>query len=171
LDLNTKLKTNYNIDSRIENIIRNKVFCFKDPRFSYTLPIWKPFLENCVFICIFRDPGSTILSMQNRIKELPKRKNGIGAISLNKSNLYNIWNMMYTHILRKHRNEGKWLFIHYNQVFSNEGLLKLQDHTGAEVDPTFPDKNIRKHFSSDKINKNTLNIYNELCNLADFKNI
>jgi hypothetical protein len=67
--LNTKIRCSEDIPSRIESCIQKQPFCFKDPRFSYTLPIWKPFLKNTVFICVFRHPAKTASSF---IKILPE---------------------------------------------------------------------------------------------------
>ena len=53
------------LKKRIEVLTKREPFCFKDPRFSYTLPAWKPFLKNVVLICVFRHPGSVVTSILN----------------------------------------------------------------------------------------------------------
>ncbi len=47
------------IEQRIRRAVQSEPFCFKDPRFSYTLPVWRPFLRHTRFICVFRHPAST----------------------------------------------------------------------------------------------------------------
>ena len=42
----------------------HRPFCLKDPRFSFTLPIWRPHLpDETRFIVVFRDPETTVASM------------------------------------------------------------------------------------------------------------
>ena len=65
---------------RIKTILQRQPYCFKDPRFSYTLPIWTPLLKNAVFICVFREPGRTAHSIYKECLErwyLANAKTGI----------------------------------------------------------------------------------------------
>ena len=47
----------------IAELTSRNPFCFKDPRFCYTLPVWRPYLGDCVFLCVFRDPAHTAHSI------------------------------------------------------------------------------------------------------------
>ena len=42
--------------ARIRQATARRPFCFKDPRFSFTLPAWRDALEDTGFVCVFRDP-------------------------------------------------------------------------------------------------------------------
>lgn len=79
-----------------------------------------------------------------------------------------IWTSMYAHILQNYHSEGKWLFLHYNQVISKEGLDRLEDFTGAIVDRSFPDPSLRRSVSNTPVPKNTRKIYQTLCKLANY---
>jgi len=45
--------------------------CYKDPRFSYTLPAWLPCLHDTRRICIFREPGLTAESIVTECRTMP----------------------------------------------------------------------------------------------------
>lgn len=45
--------------------------CYKDPRFSYTLPAWLPYLHDTRMICIFREPGLTAESIVTECRTMP----------------------------------------------------------------------------------------------------
>src|SRR5271170_6033912 len=46
-------------------------YCFKDPRFSYTLPVWRPFLTDAIFLCVFREPHKTVQSILKQLRDAP----------------------------------------------------------------------------------------------------
>jgi hypothetical protein len=111
-------------------------FCYKDPRFSYTLPAWRPFLEgrDVVFVCVFRQPGRTVTSMltdagaRDYLKQVP----------LTPAYMWQVWIQMYDRIVREHRRQGKWLFLHYDQAVGGSGLRRLARLLEAPVDFAFP---------------------------------
>ena len=37
---------------RIQALVKRQLFCFKDPRFSYAIPVWRPYLRHCFHMCI-----------------------------------------------------------------------------------------------------------------------
>lgn len=45
---------------------KNSVWCWKDPRTCFTLPLWRKLLPNLKVIVIVRDPGSVATSLQRR---------------------------------------------------------------------------------------------------------
>ena len=89
------------IQSRIKAVVQHRPYCFKDPRFSYTLDLWRPYLTNPVFVCVFRDPASTALSILKECQTLPKLQHPIRGIRLSWRQTLNIWTLMYEHILFK----------------------------------------------------------------------
>lgn len=152
---------------QIKKVIQREPFCFKDPRFSYTLPIWRPYLKNTVFICIFRDPGATASSIIKECKDMEY----LQSVIMNFEVAIEVWTQMYRHILDVHRHTGKWMFIHYNQMMNPEVLEKLGKFTGAEVDYSFPDIALRRSFCDRKIPSKTQKMYAELCHLAGYKEV
>ncbi len=152
------------IEKSIKRLIEQEPYCFKDPRFSYTLPIWEPFLKNTSFVCVFREPENTAYSI---VKECRDRVYLHGLkISIEKA--MEIWKNMYSRIYEKHSTKGDWLFIHYDQLFEEEGLRKLENFAGVEVDRLFPDKSLKRSVYDEPRTKEIDQIYRELCRRADY---
>jgi hypothetical protein len=162
--LRKQMKSDESIRQRIEKEIARAPFCFKDPRFSYTLPIWRPFLpENTVFLCIFRHPTATSKSILKQIKGSPR----MAYLKYEFTDTMELWKLIYSHILYKHRAEGDWLFLHYDQLLEEEGPNKIQRFTGAHIDRTFPEKTLNRSLPGNrKIPTDVNRIYDQLCQLA-----
>jgi hypothetical protein len=79
-------------------LTRHEPYCFKDPRFSYTLGLWWRFLSNVVFACMFRDPGVTIQSILTHCSKGAYPR----SILMNVNRAFEIWAVMYSHILEIH---------------------------------------------------------------------
>ncbi|MDJ0688714.1 MAG: hypothetical protein QNJ41_09400 [Xenococcaceae cyanobacterium MO_188.B32] len=164
------MKTKPSINERIKKIISSKSFCYKDPRFSYTLPVWRPFLDpkGTVFICVFREPFNTAISI---VKECQDSQ-ALHPLKMTKNIALKVWLYMYQHILRQYeeeRDKSRWLFVHFNQILTGEGLEKIQLLTKASVDKTFPDKSFnRTKIQEDTMPKKIEHIYKKLCSLASY---
>jgi hypothetical protein len=154
---------------RIKNIVQRQPFCLKDPRFSYTLPVWKPFLDNTVFICVFRDPARTASSIYRECLEVPHLADPKTGIKISMNQAFKIWIHMYLPILSIHRHQGDWLFLHYNQVLTSEGMDKLVEFTGTKVDRSFPTAKLSRSRASDKAPKKSMELYLDLCKLSGYQ--
>jgi hypothetical protein len=162
--LGKKIPSLATIIKRIQTVTQREPYCFKDPRFSYTLPVWRPFLEDAVFVCVFRDPASTALSILKECQDAQY----LHSLSITHDQALEVWNLMYKHILDVHRHEGAWLFLHYNQVLSIEGLKRLETFVEAPVDYSFPDPSLRRSFSDDLVSEEHRKVYEQLCELAEY---
>ena len=152
------------VAERIRKVTTQEPYCFKDPRFSYTLSAWRPFLRNTVFVCVFRDPASTAHSILKECKDSSVLQN----FAITFSQTLDVWTLMYGHILEIHRHEGAWLFIHYDQVLRGEGLGRLEAFVEAPSDRTFPDAALHRSISDAPIPEATLRVYTQLCTLAQY---
>jgi hypothetical protein len=152
------------IIGRIKRVTRREPYCFKDPRFSYTLPVWRPFLRNTVFVCVFREPASTALSILKECQDAEY----LHSLSITFHQAMEVWNLMYRHILEVHRYKGEWLFLHYNQVFNGEGLERLETFVEAPVDYSFPDPSLHRSFSEDPVPEKSRKVYQHICELAEY---
>jgi len=151
---------------RIDRLVSNIPFCFKDPRFSYTLPVWEPFFNAVVYICVFRDPASTAKSILRECNSRKYLKNFIIDFNI----ALEIWNLMYLHILEKHSKKGEWLFLHFNQMMHNQGLDRLEQFVQAKIDRSFPNPNLRTSYDNSDIPTSSVRIYGRLCELAGYTN-
>lgn len=166
----TKIRCPEDVKRRIQEMVAHSPFCFKDPRFSYTLPAWRPYLdEETVFIVVFRDPLTTVTSM---VKEANRSH---PDLRIDAFRALVVWECMYTHILKNHYPEGgNWQFYHYEQFLEGDNALKrLKTNLGVTVvDSEFPEA---RFYRSKPLNTpiplttQTREIYTQLCGLAGYK--
>jgi hypothetical protein len=158
-------KINYSpeITLEIEALTQKQPFCFKDPRFCYTLPVWRPVLKDTVFLCIFRHPAATASSIMNL-----HDKNKLEGLAINFQQALMVWQLMYQHILQIHRHEGPWLFMHYDQVLQAEGLDKIESFIEGKIDRNFPDQSLKKSVVYKPVNSQVQEVYETLCKLAHY---
>lgn len=173
LPLKTPLYANRAIEKTIKNLVKKKPFCFKDPRFSYTLPIWRKYWDetNIVYIVIFRHPNSTIKSI---LKEVSTAKYLKGKLRFTEEDAIKYWLQMYKHILVHHHKKSinNWLFIHYEQLLDGFAFTKLRNHTKvASLKEDFIEKRYYRSKPEKNINNQAiLELYTKLCQLADYPN-
>ena len=161
----TEIDVPHDLTSRIRNLVQNEPYCFKDPRLCYTLPAWRPFLKNNVFICVFRHPATTANSILTECNIEPYLAN----LSMNYERALQVWTLMHRHILETHTLSGQWLFLHYNQVLTEEGLDSLEKFTCAKVDRSFPTNKLSRSMYSEEVPLKSMRIYRDLCKLAGYQ--
>jgi len=152
------------IAARIKAQVVRSPFCFKDPRFSYTLRAWRPFLQDTVFVCVFRDPMVTAASI---LKECATARY-LSTLKMNVEIAVEIWVLMYEHVLQTHSKQGDWLFLHYDQVLRGDGLDRLEKFVGSAVDRGFPDAAFRRSVARDPTPVLAQQTYDRLCALAGY---
>lgn len=154
------------IDGHLRRLTSRAPFCFKDPRFCYTLPVWRPFLDNdnTAYLCVFRHPADTIRSI---LKEC-RREKYLRGLKMDFRKSCEVWKLMYRHILEKHRFVGNWLFLHYEQLFDSRRLALLENVTGATVNPGFPDRKLQRSHGGYELDGEIVEIYGQLRRLADY---
>lgn len=160
----TEIQSTPDIVERIKDVTGKKPFCFKDPRFCYTLPVWRPFLKDTVFLCVFRHPADTAKSILKECSDMEYLRN----LSISFERAVEVWTLMYRHVLEIHRHEGSWMFMHFNQVLSEEGMKRMEDFTGAAVDRGFPDHSLRRSVSDEPVMSEARKVYETLCELAGY---
>jgi hypothetical protein len=166
IPLNTIFTPDELIKQRISMATNKVPFCYKDPRFSYTLDVWRPFLQNVVYICVFRHPAVTAQS----IIKLAKTDKHLKNFYISFHGALKVWTQIYLHILEKHIKEGTWLFVHYEQGLSKEINKKLENILDVKVDHSFPDRSLKRTKINRKIhNPKIFRIYNRLCQLANYR--
>jgi hypothetical protein len=162
--LETAMPCPENVPGRIQALTRAAPFCFKDPRFCYTLPVWRPFLKDAVFVCVFRHPSETADSIVRECRTAEY----LAGLSMSFERAVRVWEAMYQHILKVHRRHGQWLFLHYEQALGAEGLKALEEFIEGKVDRDFPAKELRHSSAQRSVSEKTLQIYGELCRLARY---
>lgn len=161
------IRASEDVSRKIRQMVGHKPFCYKDPRFSYTLPAWRPFLDEreTVFICVFRDPATTAESILKECRSFPPLADYHSGIAMTRKRALDVWFKMSSHILRQ-ADSGTWLFLHYEQLFTPEGLDRLEDVTGASVDRQFPTRSLSRTTDARPVPAGIMKIYRELCRRA-----
>jgi hypothetical protein len=157
--------SNPSTEARIRAAIRKESFCYKDPRFSYTLPVWQPFLKpNTGFICLFREPDLTVESI---IKEC-KSRDYLSDLHINRRLAYRVWANIYSHILLKNKDIfNQFFFVHYNQIHNGTAISSLSDFLNVDLKVDFIDKNLKRTQLHSPIPQYVKEIYLRLCDLAN----
>jgi hypothetical protein len=155
------------IAGRIKAQTARSPFCFKDPRFCYTLPAWRPYVSDTVFLCVFREPDRTAQSILKECREadylhgLPMDFNGAVAV----------WTLMYRHILEVHRHVGEWLFFHYDQLFTEAALCRLEAALRVKTDRRFPDAKLKRTPAVGIVGAEAAQVYEKLTELAHYRKV
>lgn len=154
------------ISTRIKQQTRRQPYCFKDPRFCYTLPAWRPHLSDTVYLCVFRHPAVTAASIVKNCQEELYLHN----LPMTFAYAVRVWTAMYRHILERHCDQGEWLFVHANQLFEATGMERLEQFVGARLDRLFPDAKLQHSTAEHGVPWASRRIYARLCTLAGYKN-
>jgi len=124
----------------IRAIAINKPFCLKDPRFCYTLHLWRPYANKPKFICVFRDPSAFVASVFRECLTMPYLHN----LAISVHQLFDVWLAMYRYVLERHSTTGDWLFVEYESILSGEHAARLRKFTGIKIDEHLIDRRLNR---------------------------
>jgi hypothetical protein len=150
-------------ESRIRAVVESEPFCLKDPRFSYTLPIWQTYLPHVTYICVFRHPGAVVNSMLKNCKTAPYLSN----IQIDRQICYDIWRNMYAHLLCHATPE--WIFLHYSQVLDGTGLDVVESLLSIKSDRNFPTATLCRSEQADDVPMDIWQTYVSMCLRAGYQ--
>jgi hypothetical protein len=126
------------------------------------LPVWRRFLSDPVFLCIFRDPARTANSM---VKEC-RTAAYLEGFSLDYAGAIEVWTLMYRHVLEIHRRAGEWHYFHYDQLFGAASLARLEAALGVRVDRGHANPQLNRSPATGYPGQTALRLYDSLCELA-----
>lgn len=164
LSAGTTLDASNEVQPRIAEACSREPFCYKDPRFCYTLDAWRPHLARTVFLCVFRDPAATAASIVKECHTAPY----LASLSMNVDQAMGVWTCMYQHVLERHSRAGDWLFVHVNQLFTGEGLDRVEAFIDAPVDRGFPERSLQRSRGGGDLPAATAGVYQQLCDRAGY---
>lgn len=112
-------------------LTRRQPFCYKDPRFSVTLPFWRPHLpDDTQFLVVYRDPDRTVDSMLRDARQAYAR-----PLPLTPRWAFTCWFRTYSRLFDvMAREEQKWLLVSYDQIMNKQALPALARFAEADVD-------------------------------------
>lgn len=163
LPQNLKISLSPELRKAIRNLIERKPFCFKDPRFAYTVDAWLKEVPEALILCIFRDPSFTVDSILKECEVAPYLK----GFSINSSYAFDLWKSIYLRLLRMYKSYNKIYFIHYHDLFEAEKLGKLEKLVGARLNKNFPERSISRSKPTFESNDYTIKlVYKTLCTIS-----
>ncbi len=135
-------------------------YCCKDPRFSYTLPSWRPMFADALLICVFRHPTATARSISGEVR--------YGDLTVDMDTALELWKAVYARVLNRHRLEGDWMFVHYEQLLDGSALKRMGEALDASLDPDLADPALNRRRPTGSAPADAQRIYHELCAEAGY---
>ena len=164
LDSKTQLQSSSEIQEEIKAHLTHP-FCLKDPRLVWTLPHWVQEATDAQMVCVFRSPVAAAHSVVQACKAYPE----LDRPTFGLAEAYDLWIEAHERILRELQTCGRWHFMHLDQCFSEEGLDRLQEFTGTELNRSFGIEELRACPMAQDAPKRAQELYSELCSLARYE--
>lgn len=167
LPLTCAVESTAETEQRIQALYRQGASCFKDPRFCYTLPIWRRLLDpaeiaSTAFLCVFRSPAVVLSSVLREVGSAPYLRH----LAISVDQVSDCWSLQYRHVLEQHASEGRWLFVAYEQMFQPSGLDRIEVFTGHAVDRSLPTTELNRSVPLQPAPAQLNELYAELCERA-----
>jgi GT2 family glycosyltransferase len=148
--------------ARIARLVAHRPFAFKDPRLCYTLPAWEPLLPaGTGRVCVFREPSATAASIVKECRDAAY----LASLAMDESRALEVWTSMYERVLEPCAS-GEWLFVHYDQMLTQDGLDRLERFAGAPLERSFPEASLRRSRERAPATGRAAELYRELCERA-----
>jgi hypothetical protein len=164
LDSKILIPSSKHLNMQIALATHHAPYCYKDPRFCYTLNAWLPYLDNAIFICVFRHPFETAQSILKEAERTLTNNN----LHLDFDFALNIWYSHYHYLFTHHYpNERPWLFVHYNQFMDGSVYTKMESLLEAKLNRQFFDASLKRSTSGPIYSQKIIDLYNTLCALAN----
>lgn len=144
--------------ARIGDVLSRGSFCLKDPRFCYTLHLWRERAPQARMICVFRRPQVVVASILKEMSLMPY----LDDLALSVREAFQVWRLMYAHVLQRHAGTGQWLFVEYHDVFQSAALDRLADFSGAPIDRAFPTPELDRSPAVPAVDSVAGELYDEL---------
>ncbi|MBI5431764.1 MAG: glycosyltransferase [Planctomycetes bacterium] len=144
---------------RMRRLCARRPFCFKDPRFSYTLPAWRDALGAAKHLVVFREPAATAASI---VKEC-RTADYLKGLDFSFERALESWSASYRRLLDASRRGGDWLFLHYDQILSGDALDALEACADAPIARDFPERSLKRSRAESAVPSEVAELYRELC--------
>ncbi len=140
-------------------------FAYKDPRFSYTLPVWEKYLpEDAVYVVIFRNPSIVVSSIIKECAAIGYLKN----MMINPEDAYSTWISMYSHILKNYdKSPEKFFFVNYDNILNGGKIDKLSEFLSVTIRDDFIDHKLRRSNDDTEMPEQARKLYDYLNAIAD----
>jgi hypothetical protein len=155
-----RMKRDHQVDARITDAVSHRPYCYKDPRFCYTLDVWRPHLRGDeVFICVFRHPGAIAAS----ILKHHAASRYLHSMDIDFDGAIAVFCSIYRWALDQPREGETWLFLHYEQALCGDGFKRIAELTGAPLDLQFADPALQRNRPDHRASDEAMRLYEQLC--------
>jgi hypothetical protein len=89
------------------------------------------------------------------------------SLAISVDQIYAYWSLCYQHILQKHSQHGRWLFVSHESMFTDEGLSRIEKFCGLNVDRSLPDKSLNRSRAINHVDPSCLEVYERLLKLEN----
>jgi len=151
--------------ARINLQISRRPFCFKDPRFCYTLSAWRSFAPQAAMICVFRHPEAAARSI---VAEAARDGLLVNGEAIDYPRATRVWRATYAYALALRAGGGDWLFVNYEQLLSGAAFDAIERLLGATLRRDFVDVALRRSTADGAVPSAFGPLYRRLCDLAGF---
>jgi hypothetical protein len=153
------------MSERIAAVTAHQPFCLKDPRFSYTLPAWRPHVGEALLLCVFRDPSITASSILRECDTADYMK----PLAVDARWGLKVWEAMYRYILEvDYPQGGDWLFVHYDQLLDHSADAELERRLRVRIDREFAAAELNRSRPGAVVPRRMARLYARLCELAGY---
>jgi hypothetical protein len=167
LPAGTVIPSDARLETRMAAQTSRRPYLFKDPRFSYTLSNWRPFLAgDTVFLCIFREPNRTVNSILRIIRE----ERYLRDLNFSAVQAYEYWRGIYESVLAQRTMiQGEWLFLHCDELLSQRSIPIVESYLEARADLTMLKPELNRSTSGGSSIASVDAVFQELLRLAEEK--
>lgn len=155
--------------AKMQYFISHTPFCFKDPRFSITLPFWSAVLPaNVRYLVVFRDPYKTVDSMLKISRELYDP-----PLPLDERWAWVSWYRTYRRLLNTwSTQDDRWMFIWYDQIATGEAVPALERFVATplateQIDPRLSRSQAQPPKSNSRLQHQCAQLFAELQHRAN----
>lgn len=163
----TAIPTGEKLERRMAALTARAPYLFKDPRFSYTLPAWMPFLKpDTTFLCSFREPQRTVNSVLKNIKA----ERYLRDLVVTRERAAQYWLAIYRSVLHLEATiGGDWLFVHYDEILTGRALPVLECHLGVKAKPDIVQADLARSALTGDIDQESADLFAQLMDRAESK--
>lgn len=150
----------------IDDLVSNRPFCFKDPRFSATLFTWRDHLpEDTRFLTVFRCPFRTVDSMMRDADESYRPR-----LEFRRNHLLHTWVRTYERLLRWAEQDRRFLAFDSERLLAGQGGSELEDFVESDLDFSQIDPQVRRSHrivsAGSRLEAKAARLHNELQTVA-----
>lgn len=159
------LKCSPTMSERIRKSLGDSPFCYKDPRFLVTLPVWLDHLTELPFIlCAVRHPGEVVASMVKEILSANYLHNFVFSIDM----LLLSWTAAYVRFLDTV--VGSELapvkFVGFDSIVGGSCIDELESLLGIPMDRSFPDSRLKRSARIDSVPEHAVDMFELLDSMS-----